>query len=291
MPEKITSYNLPILIPESDFEKIEQAINLEGSLKRLMEHANQSYDMVYRNHKDNPDIKKFNFCKQNFRRIKSIIELKGKSLLNTPLYLEARISMLYSKVHALNLEPETKDELNKLIKKIQTVETSFKQLLTIIPCLDLSNENPARLLKYIDAFEQTWKTKEKRLLADIHFNFAETLVEQSNFQLALDHFEKAINLYEEAANAADNTNENKMLLKFSQQTKDRLKIIKSKIKTQPLEDYSNKLCKELRIQLQKLPDSPSKWTIVNTSPSAQSVEENQTIEIKNFIEKKAYHQK
>jgi len=58
------------------------------------------------------------------------------------------------------------------------------------------------LLKYIANFEETWKTKKKRLLADATFNFAETLVEQSNFQSAFDHFERSKNLYAEAANAA-----------------------------------------------------------------------------------------
>lgn len=283
MPTKKKSF----LIDASEFEKAVKINNpqeLEKYLMKLMELANEYYDEIYRKYEKNPDIEKFNFCKQNFNRIKFIIQLK-ESLINTPLYLEAWISMLYSEVHALNLEPKTVEELNELIETIQTVGTSFKQLLTTMPCLDLSNENSARLLKYIDAFEYTWKTKKKRLLADIHFNFAETLAEQSNFQQALYHFEKAENLYTEAANAADNTNDNKMLLEFSNQTKKRLGVIKSKIKTHPLEVYSNKLGKELRIQLQKLPDSPSKWTIVNTSPPAQSIEKNQAIEIKSFTEK------
>lgn len=277
------------LIDASEFEKAVKINNpqeLEKYLMKLMELANEYYDEIYRKYEKNPDIEKFNFCKQNFNRIKSIIQLK-ESLINTPLYLEAWISMLYSEVHALNLEPKTIEELNELIETIQTVGTSFKQLLTTIPCLDLSNENSARLLKYIDAFEHTWKTKKERLLADIHFNFAETLVEQSNFQQGLYHFEKAENLYMEAANAADNTNGNKMLLEFSKQTKKRLE----EIKTQPLEDYSNKLCKKLSIQLQRLPDSPSKWTIVNTSPPAQSIEENQAIEVKSFTEKKCLSSK
>ncbi|MEN9917448.1 MAG: hypothetical protein RLY40_1387 [Pseudomonadota bacterium] len=224
--------------------------------------ANESYDEVYLKYKKNPDLEKFNICRINFSQIKSIIESKtnSTSLINK-LYIEAWISTLYSVKHALNLEPETEEQLNVLSQKIQKIGREFKKLLEKKSSIDSNDKNYTRLLKYIDDFALFWKTDEKKLLADATFNFAETLIEHKNFSQVLYHFETAKNLYADAAthHAPDSAN-NKMLLEFSEQTNDRLQ----EIKNQHPETDPNKLIKELRICLQKLPDS-SIWTVVNGS--------------------------
>ena len=266
MPTKKKSF----LIDESAFEKVDKINNpqeLEKYLMKLMELANECYDEIYHTHKNNPDIEKFSFCKQNFDRIKSIMESNEKSLINMPLYLEAWISTLYSEVHALNLQPKTIEDLNKLITKIKTLEMDFKQLLTKKSCLDLSNKNSARLLKYIDDFEHTWKTKGKRLLADIFFNFAETLVENLDFVRAQNYFMQSKRLYKNAAANAENKRERSQLQEFASQTNSRLGEIKKLI---PQNVLSKKINvndqeKKLTLHFKKLPCSESKWTIVNAA--------------------------
>lgn len=282
MPVKKKSF----LIDTSEFEKIIQSNNLQELEKILMELMNLSntyYDTVYRKYKNNPDTEKFTLCKQNFSQIKSVIESKANiTPLINKFYMEAWISTLYSDVHALNLEPETKKQLDELNKKIQTISTEFKQLLTKKSSLDINDEKSVNLLKYIDSFEHTWKTHEKRLLADSTFNFAEVLIEQADFQQALYHFESAKNLYDEAtANATDN-GDKMQLKKFSAQTSARLK----KIKNTHLEAYFNNLGNELRIHLQRLPDSITNWKIVNESSPTELINEKQ--KIKSFTEKDSF---
>lgn len=278
MPTKKNSF----LIDKEKFEKakkINDPKKFKVYLRELLNLANQHYNVVHLIYKNNPDIEKFNFCKQNFSRIKSIIELKEKSLLNTPLYLEAWMSMLYSEVHALNLEPKKIEELSEVIKTIQTIGTSFKQLLIIKLCLDSSNENSARLLKYIDAFEQTWKTKEKRLLADIYFNFAEILVENSDFEGAINYFTESMRLYKNAAENTENKLEKNQLLEFASQTNSRIEEVKKIISQNMLSksNHANDQIEKFTLHFKKLPDSTSKWTIINKAAS-QSIKK--AIEIK-----------
>ncbi len=87
-----------------------------------MDQANDNYDKIYNDSKNDPDIDKFNTCRINFSQIKSIIESKANSspLINK-LYLEAWIYTLYSEVHALNVKIETESQLNELTGKIQAV--------------------------------------------------------------------------------------------------------------------------------------------------------------------------
>lgn len=254
------------LIETSKFHKAVRSNNLqvvEKNLQELMNQANDIYNKTYNDSKNDPDIDKFNACRINFSQIKSISESEANSTpLINKIYLEAWISALYSEVHALNLQPETEKQLNELNEKIQAISIEFTQLITKRSSLDSKDESSIRLLKYIANFEETWKTKKKRLLADATFNFAETLVEQSNFQSAFNHFERSKNLYEKAAIVADNTNK-KTLLEFSKQTIMRLQ----EIKNMRLENRSTELVKELNICLQRLPDFPTEWTIVKEAPS------------------------
>lgn len=48
---------------------------------------------------------------------------------------------------------------------------------------------------------------------------------------------------------------------------------------------SEESLKELRIHLQRIPDSDSKWTIINVSSPAQSIKERRVIEVKRLNEK------
>lgn len=221
MPAKNTQ---SILMHEDTFLSAKNANNekdLEKHLTEIMTVANGHYNTVYRMYKNNPNIEKFSFCKENFQKIKSIIESKGNSTaLINKIYLEAWISTLYSDVHALNLDPETEEELIKLNEKILAIGIDFIKLQTKKVSLDSKDENSVTLLEYIDDFEQTWKTKEKRLLADSHYNFAETLVEKSKIELedkangqinqaeaAMKFLAKAVNFYKQAnlSKSADQT--------------------------------------------------------------------------------------
>lgn len=221
MPAKNTP---SILMHEATFLSAKNANNekdLEKHLTAIMTVANAHYNTVYRMYKNKPNIEKFSFCKENFQKIKSIIELKGNSTaLINKIYLEAWISTLYSDVHALNLDPETEEELIKLNKKLLAIGTDFRKLQTKKASLDSKDENSVTLLEYIDDFEQTWKTKEKRLIADSHYNFAETLVEKSKIELedkangqinqveaAMKFLAKAVNFYKQAnlSKSADQT--------------------------------------------------------------------------------------
>ncbi|WP_342147054.1 hypothetical protein [Rickettsiella endosymbiont of Aleochara curtula] len=221
MPAKNTQ---SILMHEDTFLSAKNANNekdLEKHLTEIMTVANGHYNTVYRMYKNNPNIEKFSFCKENFQKIKSIIESKGNSTaLINKIYLEAWISTLYSDVHALNLDPETEEELIKLNEKILAIGIDFIKLQTKKASLDSKDENSVTLLEYIDDFEQTWKTKEKRLLADSHYNFAETLVEKSKIELkdkangqinqveaAMKFLAKAVNFYKQAnlSKSADQT--------------------------------------------------------------------------------------
>lgn len=221
MPAKNTP---SILMHEATFLSAKNANNekdLEKHLTAIMTVANAHYNTVYSMYKNNPNIEKFSFCKENFQKIKSIIELKGNSTaLINKIYLEAWISTLYSDVHALTLDPETEEELIKLNKKLLAIGTDFRKLQTKKASLDSKDENSVTLLEYIDDFEQTWKTKEKRLIADSHYNFAETLVEKSKIELedkangqinqveaAMKFLAKAVNFYKQAnlSKSADQT--------------------------------------------------------------------------------------
>lgn len=258
-----------ILIATPEFEKETQTNHLkfEDHVISLISSANKFYNKIYLESKTNLDIKKFSACKKKFNDIKLVIESKKifTPLINK-LYIEAWISTLYSDKHALNLEPKTEKQLTILNEKIQEIGSEFNQLLIKKSSLELKDERNIFLLNYIDDFEYFWKTIEKRLLADGTFNFAETLVKQTNFEHALHYFEKAKNLYAEAAsNAADNTTHKKSL-KFSKQTVARLKEIKNK----HLEKCSNKIEKTLPILFQRLSES-SEWTIVNKPSLAPSI--------------------
>lgn len=262
----------PFLIDEEKFEKVKKINDLnklEAYLSRLLYLANLHYNAIYLKYKNNPNIEKFNFCIQNFSRIKSSIELKEKSLLNTSLYLEVWISMLYSEVHALNLEPETQGQFGELTRKINTIGTDFKQLLTKKSNLNSSNKIPVWLSNYIDTFEHTWKTKEKKLLADVNFNFAETLVENSDLENALNYFTKSMSLYKNAAKNAENELEKNQLLVSARQTNSRLEEVKKIISQNTLSKSKNvnDQVEKLTLHFKKLSDSTSKWTIVNEATS------------------------
>ncbi|TLY48319.1 MAG: hypothetical protein E6K54_02295 [Gammaproteobacteria bacterium] len=114
-----------ILFALSQFESVAQTNNpqkLENYLMELMSLANKYYDEIYLKYRNNPDIEKFNSCRQIFNQIMSIIKLKELSTpLINKLYIEAWISALYSDVHALNLQPETEKQLNELNEKIQAI--------------------------------------------------------------------------------------------------------------------------------------------------------------------------
>ena len=142
-------------------------------------------------------------------------------------------------MHALNLDPETEEELIKLNEKILAIGIDFIKLQTKKVSLDSKDENSVTLLEYIDDFEQTWKTKEKRLLADSHYNFAETLVEKSKIELedkangqinqaeaAMKFLAKAVNFYKQAN-----------LSKSADQTEQRIKELE--ITAQKLQNSSN----------------------------------------------------
>jgi hypothetical protein len=265
MPSKKTSSNISILMDENEFLKAKQASNtpeLEDCLTVLMELANNRYNAVYRRYRNNPDIEKFSYCGKNFKSIKSIIEHKeNPTQLTNKLYLEAWISMLYSDVHALNLEPKAKDQLNELNEKIQAIETDFKQLLTKTSSLDSNDKISARLLKYIEDFEQTWKTKDKRILADSHYNFAETLVEKANGELDTTKrtfLEDAKRYFIQSADFYKQAN----LLKFETQTEQRIQKLEKALKT--IQDSSN------NNHFGLLPDKKMVVVLTKLSPSFEN---------------------
>ena len=259
----------------------------EKDLKKLMNQANENYDKIYRKSKNNPDIEKFNTCRENFSQIKSIIELKASSTpLINKLYLEAWISTLYSDVHALNLQVETKTQLKELIGKIQAIEVDFEKLSAESKKFpfNLDIEGTVDLLQYIQNFENTWKINKIKLLADIYFNFGLTLEENSNLENALIYFTRSKNSYKEAAKiAADSAismNFKKGTLE-NELSKGKLEkaVDQTQKKIQSLLNKKNPEAslKELCIHLQRIPDSASKWTIVNESSPAESIKEKQEI--------------
>lgn len=234
-----------------------------------MKLANEKYDAVYRESKHDPDIENFSLCLKNFKEIKSIIEQKGNPSKLNKFYFEAWISMLYSDVHALNLEPETEDQLNELNEKIQAIGTDFKQLLTKKSNLDPKDESSIKLLKYIDDFKKNWESKKNMLLGHANYNFAEILVEKSSLKMAVDYFTKSNNFYINAANESYKALDKTKLVTFAEQTKARLE----EIKTLLLLDDRNcrNSVKKLKIHLQKLPDSiTSSWTIINETTLSQA---------------------
>ncbi len=254
IPERKISINEEIRQTNSETD-------LEKSLKKLMDSANTNYNAVYNKSKNNPDIKKFSSCRENFQVIKSTIESTIKDKGNTTsltnkLYLEAWISMLYSDVHALALEPETEKQLNKLSKKIQAIDTEFKQLLKKMS-LDSKDESSIRLLNYIGDFEKTWKTKKEKLLADVHYNFAETLVEKSDYKKALKYFKESRNFYKNAAKKTNTSAEENELLEYADQTNTRLNEVRS------LDKSNNRSFKTFSIRLQRLPAPTLEWVIKN----------------------------
>lgn len=197
----------------SDTSKFCKAIHsnntqqFEKNLKKLMNQANENYDKIYRKTKNNPDIEKFNTCREAFSQIKSIIELTANfTPLINKLYFEAWISTLYSDVHALNLQVETETQLKELIGKIQAIEVNFEKLSAENKKshLNLNIEGAVDLLKYIQNFENTWKINKIKLLAYIYFNFGLTLEKKSNLEKALIYFTQSKNSYNEAAKIAAN---------------------------------------------------------------------------------------
>jgi hypothetical protein len=228
MPSKKTSSNISILMDENEFLKAKQASNkqdLEDCLIELMERANKHYDAIYLKYKNNPDIEKFSFCMENFKKIKSIIEQKEPEIitqLTKKFHLEAWISTLYSDIHALNLQPETEKQLNELNEKIHAVETDFNQLLTKISSLDSNDKSSARLLNYIDDFQKTWESKKNILKGHYYYNFAETLIEKGNEELETNKrtfLEDAKHYFIQSADFYKQGN----LLEFEAQTKERIK--------------------------------------------------------------------
>lgn len=260
--------------------------SLEKDLKKLMNQANDNYNKIYRKSKNNPDTEKFNTCREDFNQIKSIIELKANSTpLINKLHLEAWISTLYSDVHALNLQVETETQLKELIGKIQAIEADFEKLSAENKKTDLNLniEGAVDLVKYIQNFKNTWKINKIRLLADIYFNFGLTLLENSNLEKALIYFRQSKNAYNEAAKIAANSASvgelsKEKLVKAADQTQEKIQSLLNKNPEVSL--------KELRIHLQRIPDSGSKWTIINESSPAQTIKEKRAIEeVKSFNEK------
>lgn len=258
-----------------------------------MELANKYYNEIYRKYEKNPDIEKFSFCKKNFYRIKTIIQLKNESLINTPLYLEAWISTLYSDKHALNLEPETEKQLIALNKKLQEIGTEFKQLFTEKSRLDLIDEKTTKIIKYINNFGLTWKIHEKRILADATFNFAEILVENSDFEGSINYFTESMRLYKNAAENAENKLEKKQLLKFVSQTNSRREKIKKIISQNMLtkSNNANDQTEKLTLHFKKLHNSIPKWIIVNPQPRALEIKKRKRSLSKEPFQFKAKKQK
>lgn len=235
MPTK-NNHNKPILLDEVEFLNAKESSNekdLEKRLIAVMALANERYDIVYRAHKAEPDIEKFSYCSENFKKIKSVIESKeNPTLLTNKLYLEAWISTLYSDVHALNLDPKTQKQFDELNKKIEAIETDFNQLLTKKSSLDLKQESSAKLLKYINDFQDTWKTKKNMLKGHYHYNYAESLVEKSKIELEdksngqMNYAKDAMTLLAKAANFYTLAE----LLDFADQTKQRIKKLEKAAK-------------------------------------------------------------
>lgn len=266
---------LSILISEDEFFDTKKAGNeqdLESGLTELMKLANEHYDAVYLKYKNNPDIEKFNFCKENFQKIKSIIEekkLEITSQLIKKFHFEAWISTLYSDVHALNLEPKTEKQLIELEKKILDIGTDFNklQLRTKKSSLDLNDKSTDRLSKYIHEFEQTWKTKGKKLLADIYYNFAETLVEKSKEKLETNKhisLEDAQQYFMQSADFYKQAN----LLEFADEAKKRMQALEIAPELQNLSNRNHFVSpdKKLVVVLTRL--SPS---LKNKGIKAESV--------------------
>jgi hypothetical protein len=236
MPTKKIS-NVSVLIDKNKFRdaiKENDKQELENRLTKLMQLTNQHYDATYRIDKNNPDIKKFSSCSENFKKIKSIIEsIEHPTQLMKQLSLEAWISTLYSDVHALNLDPKSRNQVIALNEKIQAIETDFN-LLTTSSHLDSKDKSHIRLFNYIEAFKKTWESKKNMLKGHSHYNFAETLVAQSQLKDAIDYFIQSANFYASAANSSKN-NDKTELLKFKKQTTVRLNEIQKLLIESPLE--------------------------------------------------------
>lgn len=279
MPAKETLNNLSILI-KSKFEEAEKASSqqeLENCLTGLMKLVNNYYDNVKVYLEGKPNIEGFSFCKQNFSQIKSFIESRENlTNLTKKLHLEAWISALYSDVHALDLRIKTQEQLEELNKKIQDIGIDFKQLAlaTEKSSLKLIDESYSGLIEYVNNFGNTWKTKEKRLLADSHYNFALTLVENSNYPEAINYLEKSITFYKNAAEIASETDKNE-LLAFVKQTNKLLEKIKT--------ENAKNLAKELIIRLKKLAKSSGQLAVVNEATLPQSTKKE--LQVTNVIQK------
>jgi hypothetical protein len=266
MPSKKTPQSTSILIDKMEFLKVEQASgekNLEKHLIDLMKLANEKYDAVYLESKDNPDIEKFTSCKENFEKIKSIIKPnKSSTELINKFYFETWISMLYSDVHALNLEPETEDQLNELNEKIQAIGTDFKQLLTEKPSFNPKDESTIKLQKYIEDFGKNWNSKKNMLLGHTNYNFAETLVEKSEIKLEdktthLIYQRDAIKFFKKSADFYKQAN----LFEFKAQTEQRIKVLEvtsKELQNSSSNDLVKNPLKELVVVLRKL--SPARET-------------------------------
>lgn len=250
---------------------------LEECLKELIKLANNIYNKVFHNSRQEHP-KKFPYCMRNSQQIMDIITTQHQKGMMSPLtkayYLEAWLALLQADMNALNLNPANEYQLRENDEKLHLIETDSKNLDR--ECNELKTNNADYkhidykitldgLLHCITNFLQTWSINKNRLKAAYYYNFAETLVEESNLENAIVYFTKSDNFYINAAKSYKSPDKTK-LLTFSGQTKTRLEEIKALLnKNNSNTDSLNKLT----IRLQRIPHTINpQWTIVDTLSQA-----------------------
>lgn len=278
---KVKNKNLPILLYKKNF--FSASLNkqeLENRLISLMKAANEHYKTVYLKSKKKLDIAAFNSCKEEFQKIKSIIESEGNpTQLTNALYFEAWISILYSDVHALNLDLETEKKLNALHKKILAVEADFNQLQTKKSSLDTNDNNSQ--LSYIDSFQKFWFINKNRLQADCYYNLAEFFIKKLNFKKSIRYLKKAVIFYKETAEKSINSIQKAKFINLAAKTNERIEFVMEQFNKNQYNALTPPL-KKLILHFQKLPNSLSRWKIINKKSLFSSKALSQTIhKVKN----------
>lgn len=263
---KVKNKNQSILIDNKKNFYVQQKHNqvnegLENFLTSLMKTAKDHYETVYLKSKKKLNINAFSACKEKFQKIMSVIEhVENPTQLTNQLYFEAWISLLYADVHALNLDPDTEVKLNALHKKILEIETDFNQLQTKKSSLELSNSYSQ--LNYINDFHQFWLINKNRLLADCYYNFAEFFIKKSNFKKAIFYFKKSVNFYNETAKKSINPFHQKKFLGLANLTNQRCECAIEQFNENQYSTLTPPL-KKLIVHLQKIPNSLSRWKVIN----------------------------
>lgn len=272
MPAQETSHNMPILIDEKIFLKVEHAPNKEkfhNSLRSLMTRANKIYNNVFKSDRSE-HVKSFPLCKKNYIRIQAIIK-NSKFFINffNVYHLEAELACIQSDFNALNYNVTSEIDLNSLIENLKKIELKFKEFNNDFNNLNSkenivpeTNDVYEKLLIYRNDFSNSWNENSNRLLGDTHYIFSEHL-EKTSLQKAINYSKEAANFYNKAG-----------LLMFEDQTIQRIKELEITLKELLDSSHNKNTAENLpnpTVVLTKLPISYEKpQTQVNKRKSADT---------------------